>query len=79
MTGSVMLADGDVGRGSSLQSPIFWELWRRADIRPGLKQLGSPISSNNVWVAALARQHSLPVSSDAIRFDAVEGVRRLTF
>ena len=50
-----------------------------ADIRLELKRSGSPIPPNDVWVAALARQHALPVLSNDTHFDAVESVRRIAF
>ena len=50
-----------------------------ADIRLELRRSGNPIPPNDVWSAALARQHALPVLSNDIHFDAVEGVRRIAF
>ena len=50
-----------------------------ADIRLALKRSGNPIPPNDVWIAALARQHALPVLSNDTHFDAVEGVRRIAF
>ncbi len=50
-----------------------------ADIRLELKQAGSPISPNDVWIAALARQHGLAVLSNDGDFDVVSGVRRIAF
>ncbi|MDE0034586.1 MAG: type II toxin-antitoxin system VapC family toxin [Deltaproteobacteria bacterium] len=50
-----------------------------ARIRLELKQLGSPIPSNDVWIAALARQHSLAILSNDSHFDAVDGVNRVAF
>ena len=50
-----------------------------ADIRLELKRSGNPIPPNDVWIAALARQHALPVLSNDTHFDAVVGVRRITF
>ena len=37
-----------------------------ADIRLELKRLGNPIPPNDVWIEALARQHSLPVLSSRV-------------
>lgn len=48
-----------------------------ADIRVELKKAGSPIPANDVWIAALALQHDLPVLSRDKHFDSVEGVRRI--
>ena len=50
-----------------------------ADIRLELKRTGSPIPQNDAWIAALARQHSLPVLSNDAHFDVVEGVKRVAF
>ena len=50
-----------------------------ADIRLELKQLGHPIPSNDTWIAALARQHGLPVLSNDSHFDVVAGIRRIAF
>ena len=50
-----------------------------ANIRLELKRSGNPIPPNDVWIAALARQHALPVLSNDAHFDAVESVRRIAF
>jgi tRNA(fMet)-specific endonuclease VapC len=50
-----------------------------ADIRLNLRRLGTPIPPNDVWIAAVARQHVLPVLSNDRHFDAVEGVSRIAF
>ena len=50
-----------------------------ADIRLELKRLGTPIPPNDVWIAALARQHGLAILSNDNHFDAVEGVKRVVF
>ena len=46
-------------------------------IRTELKRAGTPIPSNDVWIAALCRQHSLPLLSRDQHFDAVAGIRRV--
>jgi tRNA(fMet)-specific endonuclease VapC len=48
-----------------------------AAVRGELKRAGSPIPSNDVWIAALCRQHSLPVLSRDRHFDLVPGLRRI--
>lgn len=48
-----------------------------AALRIELKKAGTPIPSNDVWIAALSRQHSLPVVSRDRHFDAVPGLKRL--
>ena len=50
-----------------------------ADIRVELKLEGTPIPSNDAWIAALARQHVLPVLSNDMHFDVVEGIQRIAF
>lgn len=50
-----------------------------ADIRLELRRLGTPIPQNDVWIAALARQHSLSVLSNDAHFDIVDRVRRIAF
>ena len=50
-----------------------------ADIRLELKRAGNPIPSNDVWIAAVARQHSLPVLSNDVHFDTVTGLGRIDF
>lgn len=46
-------------------------------IRMELKKSGTPIPSNDAWIAALCRQHSLPILSRDRHFDAVPGIKRL--
>lgn len=48
-----------------------------ASVRLELKKAGTPIPSNDVWIAALCRQHSLPVVSRDRHFDSVLGIKRL--
>ena len=48
-----------------------------ASVREELRQLGRPIPENDVWIAALARQHEEPVVSLDQHFDHVPGLRRL--
>lgn len=50
-----------------------------ADIRSELRKIGKPIPSNDVWIAALGRQHSLPILSRDLHFDAVAGITRLAW
>jgi tRNA(fMet)-specific endonuclease VapC len=42
-----------------------------ARVRNELRRGGTPIPENDVWIAALARQHSLPVVSRDVHFDVV--------
>jgi tRNA(fMet)-specific endonuclease VapC len=48
-----------------------------AAIRSELKASGSPIPANDAWIAALARQHRMPIVSRDIQFDRVKSVERL--
>jgi tRNA(fMet)-specific endonuclease VapC len=48
-----------------------------AEIRQSLKERATPIPSNNVWIAALARQHNLSILSADRHFDSVPGIRRI--
>lgn len=47
------------------------------EIRVQLKKVGRPIPSNDLWIAALCRQHSLPLLSRDRHFDAVPGITRV--
>jgi tRNA(fMet)-specific endonuclease VapC len=47
-----------------------------AEVRNELRDKGRPIPENDVWIAALARQHGLPVISRDQHFDEVDGVIR---
>jgi predicted nucleic acid-binding protein len=42
-----------------------------AALRVSLKRSGRPIPANDAWIAALARQHRLPILSRDEHFDAV--------
>lgn len=48
-----------------------------AEIRGELKRSGRPIPANDLWIAALARQHTLPLLTRDQHFDAVPGLRRV--
>jgi tRNA(fMet)-specific endonuclease VapC len=48
-------------------------------VRGQLKKGGTPIPSNDVWIAALCRQHSLPLLSRDRHFDAVSGIMRIAW
>jgi tRNA(fMet)-specific endonuclease VapC len=50
-----------------------------AELRIELKRAGTPIPSNDLWIAALARQHRYPVLSRDTHFDLVPGIRRVTW
>ena len=42
-----------------------------------LRQAGKPIPANDLWIAALCRQHGLPLLSRDRHFDVVSGIQRL--
>lgn len=46
-----------------------------AEVRRELKKTGKSIPNNDVWIAALAREHRLGVVSRDGHFEAVKGVR----
>ena len=46
-----------------------------ADVFSALRKLGTPIPTNDLWIAALARQHRLPLLSFDAHFGAVPGVK----
>jgi predicted nucleic acid-binding protein len=48
-------------------------------IRSELRALGKPIPANDAWIAALCRQHDLPILSRDRHFDHVKGLRRLAW
>lgn len=50
-----------------------------ANIRHQLKRDGTPLPANDVWIAALARQHALPILSRDMHFDTVHGLTRLSW
>lgn len=48
-----------------------------AGIRQRLKRAGTPIPSNDLWIASIAAQHTLPILSRDRHFDTVSEVRRI--
>jgi tRNA(fMet)-specific endonuclease VapC len=48
-----------------------------AEVRQELKVSGRPIPSNDLWIAALVRQHRLPLLSRDRHFDFVRGLKRI--
>lgn len=49
------------------------------EIRLALKKAGTPIPVNDSWIAAAAAQFRLPVLSRDTHFDAVKGLRRVSW
>jgi tRNA(fMet)-specific endonuclease VapC len=52
---------------------------RYAEVRSELKSSGRPMPSNDVWIAALARQHGYALVSRDQHFQAVGGLNLLTW
>ena len=50
---------------------------RYAELRQELRLEGTPIPTNDLWIAALCRQHGLAIMSRDQHFDFVKGLRRL--
>jgi predicted nucleic acid-binding protein len=50
-----------------------------AGLRLDLKSQGTPIPSNDTWIAALACQHDLPLLSNDAHFDLLDHVNRIAF
>lgn len=50
-----------------------------ARVRVDLKKSGRPIPANDAWIAALARQHGLPVLSRDQHFDLVPQLKRVNW
>jgi predicted nucleic acid-binding protein len=48
-----------------------------AEISLELTRKGKPIPTNDLWIAALCRQHSLPLLSRDRHFDLVAGIKRI--
>ena len=48
-------------------------------VRSELKRAGTPIPSNDVWIAALCRQHALPLLSRDRHFDLVPRIQRVNW
>lgn len=48
-----------------------------AAVRAELKKKGRPIPANNVWIAALTRQHARPLVSRDAHFDSVSSIERV--
>lgn len=48
-----------------------------AKVRAQLKKAGTPIPSNDLWIAALCRQHGLDLLSRDKHYDAVQGIQRI--
>ena len=50
-----------------------------AEIRSELKASGHPIPANDLWIAAIVRQHRQPLLSRDAHFDCVAGLKRIAW
>ena len=50
-----------------------------AAIKHDLKRAGTPIPENDIWIAALALEYSLPILSNDHHFDAVAQINRISW
>ena len=50
-----------------------------AELTLELKRNGKPIPTNDIWIAALCRQHALPLLSRDLHFDLVSGLKRVAW
>lgn len=50
-----------------------------AQVRSSLRAAGTPIPENDIWIAALARQHGLVIVSKDQHFDSVKDVERASW
>jgi tRNA(fMet)-specific endonuclease VapC len=50
-----------------------------ADVRDELRSARTPIPENDIWIAALGRQHELAVVSRDGHFDSVRGLKRVSW
>ncbi len=48
-------------------------------MRQELKAQGRPIPYHDIWIAALGRQHQLPVLSRDEHFEGIAGIERMTW
>lgn len=70
-----------MGGATSMALSHFWhrtrEMGHPAENTLELKRKGEPIPTNDVWIAALCRQHSLPLLGDDQYFDLAAGIKRI--
>ena len=65
-----VLAEGQVIEITELTTKVY------AGVQSELREAGKPIPANDIWIAALCRQHKLPLLSRDRHFDFVPGIRR---
>ena len=52
---------------------------RYAQVRDELRRTGRPVPANDLWIAALTRQHSLALLSRDQHFDFIPGLKRISW
>ena len=57
-----------------LMRPDDKTAYQYADVYHALRQQGTPIPTNDLWIAALARQHRLPLLTFDAHFRVVPGI-----
>jgi predicted nucleic acid-binding protein len=50
-----------------------------ATVRQTVQGKGRPIPANDLWIAALALEHQLPILSRDSHFDVIDGIDRVTW
>lgn len=50
-----------------------------ASIKRTLRERGRPIPENDLWIAAIARQHDLPLVTRDAHFQAIDDIQLLTW
>lgn len=59
-------------------APVDEPVTRRyAQVRRALRDAGTPIPENDVWIAATAAHYQMPVLSGDAHFDLVPGIKRV--
>lgn len=59
-------------------APVDEPITRRyAQVRRALRDAGTPIPENDVWIAATAAHYQMPVLSRDAHFDLVSGIKRV--
>ncbi|MCC5842765.1 MAG: PIN domain-containing protein [Verrucomicrobia bacterium] len=66
-------------RRAKVLTPDLKTLPFYSQIRHELKTAGTPIPANDVWIAAICRQHKLPILSRDAHFDKIKGLKRITW
>lgn len=64
---------------SQILIPDLDTLPHYSQIRHELRNAGTPIPANDIWIAALCRQHRLPILSNDAHFDRVHALKRLSW